>query len=62
MTYFILLDLQVVLFFVCLIVESFEKVFMRCLAVGCVIIYRTIIIPNVLDKVANCMEFRVVKG
>ncbi len=55
-------DLRVELFFVCPIVESFEKIFMRHLAVGYVIIYRTTIIPNALDKVANCMEFRVVEG
>ncbi len=57
-----LLDLRVVLFFVCTIVESFEKVFMRRPTVGCVIIYRTTIIPNALDKMANYIEFRVVEG
>ncbi len=55
-------DLQVVLFFVRPIVESFEKVFMRRLAVGYVIIYCTTIIPNALDKVANRMELRIVEG
>ncbi len=29
---------------------------------GCVIIYRTTIIPNALDKVANYMKFKVVGG
>ena len=54
-------DLQVVLFFVCFIIESFEKVFMHHFAMGYIIIYHIIIIPNVLDKMANCMEFRIVK-
>ncbi len=62
MAYIMLPDLQVVLFFVFPIVESFEKIFMQRLAVGCVIIYRTTIILNTLDKVANYMEFRVVEG
>ena len=62
MTYIMLPDLQVVLFFVCPIIESLEKIFMCCLAVGCVIIYRTAIIPNALDKLANCIEFKVVES
>ena len=60
--YIILSDLQVVLFFVCFIVESFVKVFMHCLIVGCIIIYCTILILNILDKMANYIEFRVVEG
>ena len=55
-------NLQVILFFVCPIVKNFKKVFMRRLAMGSIIVYRTTIIPNTLDKVANCMELRVVKG
>ena len=55
-------NLRVVLFFVYSIVESFEKVFMRHLTMGYVIIYCTNINPNVLDKIANYIEFRVVKG
>ena len=62
MAYIMLPDLQVVLFFVCPIVQSFEKLFMRRLAVGYIIIYHTIIIPNILNKVANCMKLRVVEG
>ena len=61
MAYVMLPNLQVVLFFVCPVVESFKKVFMRRLAMGSIVVYRTTIIPNTLDKVANCMEFRVVK-
>ncbi len=62
MTYIMLPDLQVILFFVYPIVESFEKIFIHRLTVDCIIIYRTTIIPNALDKVANCMEFKVVKS
>ena len=57
-----LLDMQVVFYFVCPIIENFEEVFMRRLAIGCVIIYHITIIPNTLDKVVNCMEFKVVAG
>ena len=62
MAYVMLPNLRVVLFFVCSVVESFKKVFMRHLAMGSIVVYRTTIIPNTLDKVANCMELRVVKG
>ena len=55
-------DLQIVFLFICPIIESFEKLLIYCLAVGCVIIYRTAIIPNVLNKVTKYMEFRVVEG
>ena len=56
-----LLDLQVVLFFVYPIIKSFKKVFMHCFIINCVIIYHTTIIPNVLNNVANCIEVKVVK-
>ncbi len=56
-----LLDLQVILFFIYLIVESFEKVFMYYLIVGCLIIYHITIISNALNKIANCVKFRVIE-
>ncbi len=31
-------------------------------AMGSIVVYRTTIIPNTLNKVADCMELRVVKG
>ena len=55
-------NLQVVFFLIYLVIESFKKVFMRYLTMGSIIVYCTIIIPNTLDKVADCMELRVVKG
>ncbi len=62
MTYVILLDLRVVLFFVCFIIESFEKVFIHSLIMGYVILYHITKISNILDKVANCIEFRIVES
>ena len=62
MSHIILPILQLVLFFVYLIVESFEKVLMRRLAISSIVAYRTTIIPNTLNKLADCMKLRVVKG
>ena len=62
MAYVILPNLQVVFSLICAIVESFKKLFMRRLAIGSIVVYRTTIILNTLDKVANCRELRVVKG
>ena len=54
-------NLQLILFLVRLVVESFKKVLMHCLAIGSIIVYRTTIIANTLNIVADCMELRVVK-
>ena len=62
MVYIILPNLQVVYFFVCLIVESFKKVLIRRLAMSSIVVYRTTIILNTLDKVANYIKLRVVKS
>ena len=62
MAYIMLSNLRVILFFVCSIVKQFKNVFMRCLAMGSIIVYCTIKIPNTLNKVAYCMELRVVKS
>ncbi len=62
MTYVILLNLRVVLLFVYSIIERFKKVLIRRLAMGSIVVYRTTIIPNTLNKVANYMELRVIKG
>ena len=61
MAYVMLSNLRVVLFFVCPIVEHFKKVFMRHFAMGNILVYRTTIIPNTLNKVANCIKLRIVK-
>ena len=60
--YVIFPNLQVVLFFVCSVIENLKKVFICHLAMGNIVVYYTIIILNTLDKQANCMELRVVKG
>ena len=62
MAYIMLLNLQLVLIFVCFNIKSFKKVVMRHLAMGSIIVYRTTIILNIPSKVVYCMEFRVVKG
>lgn len=56
-----LLDLHVVLFFVSLIVKHFKKVFMSYLAISCIVVYSTIIIPDALDKVGNSIKLWIVK-
>ncbi len=62
MLHVMLPNLRLVLFFVRPIIESFKKVLMGRLAMGSIVVYRTTIIPNTLNKVADCMELRVVKG
>ena len=56
-----LLNLQFVFFFVCLVVESFKKVLMRHLGIRSIEIYYTTIISNIVKKLVNYIEFRVVK-
>ena len=62
MMYVILLNLQVVLLFIYLIVEHFKKVFKRRFAIGNIVVYRTIIISNTLNKVFNTIKLSIVKG
>ena len=61
MSYVMLPDLQVIFVLVNFIVKSFQKVFMGRLIIGCIIIYRNIIIPNALDKLANCMKRKILE-
>ena len=62
MLHVILPNLQLVFFFVCLIIESFKKILIRRLAIGSIVVYCTIIILNILNKTADCIELRVIKG
>ena len=62
MAYVILLNLQVILFFIHLIVKHFKKKFICHFAMDNIVVYHTIIIPNTLNKVANCIELKVVNG
>ena len=59
--YIMLLDLYIIFCFVSLVIKSFKKVFMRYFTISCIIVYSTTIIPDTLDKVASCIELRVVK-
>ena len=61
MLYVMLSNLQVILLLACLIIERFQKVFMRRFAMSSIVVYHTTIIPNISNKVANGMELRVVK-
>lgn len=61
MTYVILLNLQVILLFVYPVIECFKKRFMHHLAMSSIVVYYTTIISNILNKVVNCMKFRIVK-
>ena len=54
-------NLRLVLFFVCPIVETLKK-YIRRLTMNSIVVYHTTIILNIVNKVANYMEFRVVKG
>lgn len=61
MIYVILPNLQIVLFFVYVVLKNFEKVFICYLTMDYIIVYYTTIIPNTLDKVVDGIEFWVVK-
>lgn len=54
-------DLQFVLFFIDFIIKNFQKIFIHRFAIGCMIIYYTIIISNVPNKFINCIKLRVFK-
>lgn len=54
-------NLHIILFFIYFIIKSFLKLFMNFFAMGYIIFYNTPIIPNILDKMDNRIEFRVVK-
>lgn len=48
-------------FFFNFIIKSFKKIFINYFIIGYIIIYTTIRILNIMDKVDNSMEFRMVK-
>lgn len=62
MAYIMLTDLRVAHFFIYCVVKSFEKLFIYRLAIGCIMIYRTIKITNVLNKMANYTKLQVVES
>ena len=55
-------DLRLILIFVYSIIESFQNILIRCLIIGSIVIYYIIIILNILSKIADCIELRVVEG
>ena len=61
MAYIILSNLPVVFSFIYPIIERFKKIFMHCLAMSSIVIYYTTIIPNILNKVINCIKLKIVK-
>ena len=61
MTYIMLPNLRIVLFFISPVVKSFKKVFMSYFAMSCIIVYSTSIISNALGKVSDYIEFGVIK-
>lgn len=54
-------NLRLVLFVVRSVIERFKKILMCRLAIGSIVVNRTTIIPNTLNKLADCMELGVVK-
>ena len=62
MVYVILPNLQVVFFFICPIIESFKKLFIYRFTMDNIVVYRTTIIANILDKVVDYMKLKIVKS
>ena len=62
MPHVMLPNLQLVFFFVCFIIKNFKKALMRHLAMGSIVVYSTTIISNILNKMVDCMELRVVES
>ena len=61
MAHVILPNLQLVFCFICLVIENFKKVVICHFVMGSIVVYRITIILNTLNKVAHCMELKVVK-
>ena len=62
MTHIMLPNLQVIHFFVCLVIERFKKILLCRLAIASIIVYFTIIIPNILNKIVDYIKLKVVKS
>lgn len=61
MTYIILPNLQIELFFIFFIIKNFKRVFIYRFAIDYIIIYFTTIIPNILGNIANCIGLGAVR-
>lgn len=55
-------NLQVILFFNYLVINSVEKILIYYLAIGNIIVYCTIIILNLSNKVTNYIILRIVNS
>ena len=62
MAYIMLSILQIVLFIIYFIIERFKKIFMRRFVMTNIVVYHTIIISNILKKMANYIKLKVVKS
>lgn len=56
-----MLNLQFILFFVYFDIQNLKKLLMHHFFISGIIIYCTTIILNKPNKIANCIEFKVVK-
>ena len=54
-------NLQLVLFFDYLIIESLKEVLIRLFVMGNIVVYHIIIIPNALNKMVNYLKLKVAK-
>lgn len=57
-----LVNLQIVIFFVCFIVKRFKKMVIRFFALNNIVAYCTTISSNTLKKVTYYIELRIVKS
>ena len=61
MTYVMLSDLYIILFFISHVIKSFKKTFINYFIISYIIVYNIIIIPHSLNKVNDFIEFGVIK-
>ena len=62
MAYIILLNLQVIFFLIYFFVEYFKKIFICHFVMNNIIVYHTIIILNILNKMVNYIKLKIVKN
>lgn len=58
----ILPNLQLIFFVICSVVKSFKKVLICRLIMGSIVVYRTNIISNILNKLAYNIERKIIKN
>lgn len=55
-------NLQVVFCFICFYLKYLKKIFIYYFAISNIIVYRTTIILNILNKVINYMKFKIINN